>query len=153
MAAPSNKPRPVLSFVWLGVVTVALIVLIGAGAIWSSATWAPKLALDLEGGTSIILEPQVDEDTEISQEQLEQAVAIIRQRVDSTGVSEAEITTQGDRNIIVNLPGNPDEETRNLVKVVRAARVPARRVRRRTRGRRSAAAGGARSGGDGGSRR
>ncbi|MGO1397553.1 MAG: protein translocase subunit SecD, partial [Brevibacterium yomogidense] len=116
MAAPSNKPRPVLSFVWLGVVTVALIVLIGAGAIWSSATWAPKLALDLEGGTSIILEPQVDEDTEISQEQLEQAVAIIRQRVDSTGVSEAEITTQGDRNIIVNLPGNPDEETRNLVR-------------------------------------
>lgn len=116
MAAPSNKPRPVLSFVWLGVVTVALIVLIGAGAIWSSATWAPKLALDLEGGTSIILEPQVDEDTAISQEQLEQAVAIIRQRVDSTGVSEAEITTQGDRNIIVNLPGNPDEETRNLVR-------------------------------------
>ncbi|SMY10999.1 protein translocase subunit SecD [Brevibacterium jeotgali] len=116
MAAPSNKPRPVLSFVWLGVVAVALTVLIGAGAIWSSATWAPKLALDLEGGTSIILEPQVDEDTAISQEQLEQAVAIIRQRVDSTGVSEAEISTQGDRNIVVNLPGNPDEETRNLVR-------------------------------------
>lgn len=116
MAAPSNKPRPVLSFVWLGVVTVALIVLVGAGAIWSSATLAPKLALDLEGGTSIILEPQVDEETAISQEQLDQAVAIIRQRVDSTGVSEAEITTQGDRNIVVNLPGNPDEETRNLVR-------------------------------------
>lgn len=116
MAAPSSKPRPVLSFIWLGVVTVALTVLIGAGAIWSSATLAPKLALDLEGGTSIILEPQVDEDTAISREQLDQAVAIIRQRVDSTGVSEAEITTQGDRNIIVNLPGNPDEETRNLVR-------------------------------------
>ena len=116
MAAPSNEPRPVLSFIWLTVVTVALVVLVGAGAIWSSATWAPKLALDLEGGTSIILEPQVDEETTISSEQLEQAVAIIRQRVDGTGVSEAEITTQGDRNIIVNLPGNPDEDTRELVR-------------------------------------
>lgn len=116
MAAPSNEPRPVLSFIWLTVVTVALVVLVGAGAIWSSATWAPKLALDLEGGTSIILEPQVDDGTKISSEQLNQAVAIIRQRVDSTGVSEAEITTQGDRNIVVNLPGNPDEETRELVR-------------------------------------
>ena len=116
MAAPSNEPRPVLSFIWLTVITVALVVLVGAGAIWSTATWAPKLALDLEGGTSIILEPQVDEETTISSEQLEQAVAIIRQRVDGTGVSEAEITTQGDRNIVVNLPGNPDEETRELVR-------------------------------------
>jgi len=89
---------------------------LGAGALFSNATWTPNLALDLEGGTSIILEPQVDEDEAISQEQLDQAVAIIRQRIDSTGVSEAEISTQGDRNIVVNLPGNPDEETRNLVR-------------------------------------
>nr|WP_232483304.1 protein translocase subunit SecD [Brevibacterium yomogidense] len=100
----------------MAVVSVALVVLVGAGAIWSTATWAPKLALDLEGGTSIILEPQVDDGTKISSEQLNQAVSIIRQRVDSTGVSEAEITTQGDRNIVVNLPGNPDEETRELVR-------------------------------------
>ena len=90
MAAPSNEPRPALSFIWLTVITAALAVLVGAGAIWSTATWAPKLALDLEGGTSIILEPQVDESTAISSEQLEQAVAIIRQRVDGTGVSEAD---------------------------------------------------------------
>lgn len=116
VAAPSNHPRPALSFLWLTIITAALAVLVGAGAIWSTATWAPKLALDLEGGTSIILEPQVDEGTKITSEQLDQAVAIIRQRVDSTGVSEAEITTQGDRNIVVNLPGNPDEETRELVR-------------------------------------
>ncbi|MCM1012562.1 MULTISPECIES: protein translocase subunit SecD [unclassified Brevibacterium] len=98
------------------IVTLILLGVLGAGIIWSDATPTPKLALDLEGGTSIILEPQVSEDTTISKEQLDQAVAIIRQRVDSTGVSEAEITTQGDRNIVVNLPGNPDEETRNLVR-------------------------------------
>ncbi|WP_236863228.1 protein translocase subunit SecD [Brevibacterium daeguense] len=110
-----NKPRPGLRFTWLGILTAFLVALIAGGTIWSSATWAPKLALDLEGGTSIILEPQV-EDAAITQEQLQQAVAIIRQRVDATGVSEAEITTQGNRNIVVNLPGNPDEETRDLVR-------------------------------------
>ncbi|WP_245940665.1 MULTISPECIES: protein translocase subunit SecD [Brevibacterium] len=96
--------------------TALLFGVLAAGVVWSDATTSPKLALDLEGGTSIILEPQVSEGTDISKEQLDQAVAIIRQRVDSTGVSEAEITTQGDRNIVVNLPGNPDEETRELVR-------------------------------------
>ena len=116
MSDIEEKPRPGLRFLWLTIVTVVLAAIIAGGVIWSNATTTPKLALDLEGGTSIILEPQVSEGTDISKEQLDQAVAIIRQRVDSTGVSEAEITTQGDRNIVVNLPGNPDEETRNLVR-------------------------------------
>ncbi|SDT10908.1 preprotein translocase subunit SecD [Brevibacterium sandarakinum] len=116
MSDIEEKPRPGLRFLWLSIVTAVLLAVIGGGVVWSDATTTPKLALDLEGGTSIILEPQVSEDTDISQEQLDQAVSIIRQRVDSTGVSEAEITTQGDRNIVVNLPGNPDEETRNLVR-------------------------------------
>lgn len=116
MSDIEEKPRPGLRFLWLTIVTLVLGGIIAAGVIFSDATTSPKLALDLEGGTSIILEPQVSKDTDISKEQLDQAVSIIRQRVDSTGVSEAEITTQGDRNIVVNLPGNPDEETRNLVR-------------------------------------
>lgn len=116
MSDIEEKPRPGLRFLWLTIITLVLAGVLAGGVIWSDATTTPKLALDLEGGTSIILEPQVSEDTTISKEQLDQAVAIIRQRVDSTGVSEAEITTQGDRNIVVNLPGNPDEETRNLVR-------------------------------------
>ncbi|WP_260848030.1 protein translocase subunit SecD [Brevibacterium aurantiacum] len=116
MSDTEEKPRPGLRFVWLSIIAALLLGIIAGGVVWSDATTTPKLALDLEGGTSIILEPQVSEDTDISKEQLDQAVSIIRQRVDSTGVSEAEITTQGDRNIIVNLPGNPDEETRNLVR-------------------------------------
>ncbi len=115
MASIDKKPRPGRRFLALGAFIVIIFALVGAGAVWSNATWSPKLALDLEGGTSIILEPQL-EDQQVTREQLQQAVAIIRQRVDSTGVSEAEISTQGDRNIVVNLPGNPDEETRNLVR-------------------------------------
>lgn len=115
MASIDKKPRPGRRFLALGAFIVIIFALVGGGAVWSNATWSPKLALDLEGGTSIILEPQL-EDQQVTREQLQQAVAIIRQRVDSTGVSEAEISTQGDRNIVVNLPGNPDEETRNLVR-------------------------------------
>lgn len=115
MSASDKKARPGRSFAVLGIFSALLAGLVALGVVFSSATWAPKLALDLEGGTSIILEPQI-EDQQITKEQLEQAVEIIRQRVDSTGVSEAEISTQGDRNIVVNLPGNPDEKTRNLVR-------------------------------------
>jgi preprotein translocase subunit SecD len=91
---------------------------IGAGSVWSDAQWTPKLALDLEGGTEIILTPvpQAGEAGKITDTQVAEAVNIIRQRVNSTGVSEAEVTTQGSQNIVVALPGNPDEKTRNLVK-------------------------------------
>ncbi|MCQ9389086.1 protein translocase subunit SecD [Brevibacterium sp. 50QC2O2] len=116
MSSSENKPRPGLRFTWLIVITAIVAAIIAAGSIWGKASWTPNLALDLEGGTSIILEPQLDEGAKISKEQLQQAVAIIRQRVDSTGVSEAEISTQGDQNIVVNLPGNPDKQTRDLVR-------------------------------------
>lgn len=80
--------------------------------------WSPKLALDLEGGTQMVLSPTLQGDDagqEISQEQLDQAVEIIRQRVDGAGVSEAEITTQSGRNIVVSMPGVPSSETRDLI--------------------------------------
>jgi preprotein translocase subunit SecD len=43
-------------------------------------------------------------------------VSIIRQRVDATGVSEAQIITQGDSNIVVSIPGTPDENTLKLIR-------------------------------------
>ncbi len=97
----------------LGGIIVALVGVNLAGVLIPGAggQWAPKLALDLEGGTQIILAPVVGGDTQVSQEQLDQAVSIIRQRIDSAGVSESEITTQGASNIVVSIPGQPDEQT------------------------------------------
>ncbi|ERK72153.1 export membrane protein SecD [Leifsonia aquatica ATCC 14665] len=96
-----------------------VVVLLGtltAGVLFSNATWLPKLALDLEGGTQVILTPQVENGQQIQQQQLDQAVSIIRQRIDASGISEAQISTEGSRNIVVSLPGKPDEETLNRVK-------------------------------------
>ncbi|MCZ4149952.1 preprotein translocase subunit SecD, partial [Escherichia coli] len=54
-------------------------------------------------------------DEAINQEQLDQAVEIIRQRVDGSGVPESEITTQSGRNVVVSMPGTPDQTTRDLI--------------------------------------
>ncbi|WP_343924924.1 protein translocase subunit SecD [Rhodoglobus aureus] len=103
------------AIVWLTALTVGLSVLIGAGSIFGSASWAPKLALDLEGGTQIVLAPQLESGQTVTGEQLAQAVSIIRDRVDASGVAEAEVTTQGASNVVVSIPGVPDEETLNRI--------------------------------------
>ncbi len=63
----------------------------------------------------MILAPKVEGGSDINEEQLNQAVAIIRQRVDGSGVAEAEISTQSGRNVVVSLPGTPSKETRALI--------------------------------------
>ncbi|MGY4642636.1 protein translocase subunit SecD [Cellulomonas sp. URHB0016] len=100
----------------LGILIVALVATIFAGTKWSDATWTPSLALDLEGGTQIILEAKPVGDQEVTSNTITQAIDVIRQRVDSSGVSEAEITSQGSDQIIVGLPGKPSEETLALVR-------------------------------------
>lgn len=96
---------------WLAGIIVVLLGIQTAGALFWGWSWTPKLALDLEGGTRIVLAAQTAEGQEVTQEQLEQAVSIIRQRVDASGVSEAEIATQPPNNIEVLIPGTPDQAT------------------------------------------
>jgi len=90
--------------------------------IWGSVTGqtgaslTPELALDLQGGTSVILTPTIADGQQASLEQLNQAAAIIRQRVDGSGVGEASVTVQGEQNIVVAIPGIPDPNTLQLIK-------------------------------------
>ena len=65
----------------------------------------PSLGLDLQGGASVTLQPE----GEFTQSALNQAVEIISQRVNALGVSEPEITRQGN-NVVVNLPGVDDQQ-------------------------------------------
>lgn len=71
-----------------------------------------NLGLDLKGGTHLILEvdmEKVSRDTEVS-EAVARAIEIIRNRVDQFGVSEPLIAKQGDRWIVVQLPGVKDPQ-------------------------------------------
>ncbi|MFF1879233.1 protein translocase subunit SecD [Leifsonia sp. NPDC058230] len=113
-STPTRKAWRSLS--WLGAIVVVLLGALTAGVIWSNATWLPKLALDLQGGTQIILAPQVENGQSVEQQQLDQAVSIIRQRIDAAGVSESEISTEGSQNIVVSIPGTPDKQTLDRIK-------------------------------------
>jgi len=113
----SNTTRRALrGMSWLLILTGLLVALIAGGVVWDKQSWTPKLALDLEGGTEIILAPQVQDGVTITEEQLSQAVSIIRQRVDAAGVSESEVSTQGGTNIVVSIPGTPDQETLDRIR-------------------------------------
>lgn len=98
-----------------------LVIIIGFGALVAGtmrhkASLTPGLALDLEGGTQIILTPTTSDGSAISDEDVEQAIEVIRQRVDASGVSEAQISRQGGQNIVVSLPGKPSQATLELVR-------------------------------------
>nr|WP_294690810.1 protein translocase subunit SecD [uncultured Friedmanniella sp.] len=98
MAAQSGRPGRTL--IVLLALTVALIGLVGL-----SDTWTPKLGLDLRGGTTITLTADNTSGTgSVDPVSLQQAKTIIQSRVDSLGVGESEVTTAGDRQIIVSVP-------------------------------------------------
>ncbi|PMU45697.1 protein translocase subunit SecD, partial [Pseudomonas sp. GP01-A6] len=82
---------------------------------FGKSSWTPELALDLQGGTQIILEAKTPDGATPSTDQMNQAAAIIRQRVDASGVGEADITTQAGNQIVVQIPGQADEETRKRI--------------------------------------
>lgn len=92
---------------------LALLLLTGglvAWALWPGTNPFPRLGLDLQGGTQVILlpTPVPGQEGTLGPEQLQQTVEIIRQRVDGFGVAEAEVTVQGageNASIVVAVPG------------------------------------------------
>jgi preprotein translocase subunit SecD len=72
--------------------------------------WTPKLGLDLQGGTRITLQAQTDNGDQVTEDKLAEARDIIEQRVNGTGVAEAEVTSQGGDQIIVEVPGQESQE-------------------------------------------
>ncbi|WP_081539823.1 MULTISPECIES: protein translocase subunit SecD [Kitasatospora] len=64
----------------------------------------PRLGIDLAGGTSVTLTAKSDDPSAVNKTNLDTAVNIIQKRVNGMGVSEAEVQTQGNANIIVNIP-------------------------------------------------
>jgi preprotein translocase subunit SecD len=90
----------------LKLIMAIAIVVIPLGAVVATDT-TPQLGLDLQGGISVVLAPK--EGSGAASDTLGQAVNIIRNRVDSLGVAEPEISRQGN-NIIIDLPGVKDRD-------------------------------------------
>ena len=82
---------------------------IGKHTLTLAEKYQPRLGLDLEGGTSVILTPRLTKGSgSVPKDSLNQAVSIIRNRVDSFGVAESEVTTAGN-NIVISIPGKQDK--------------------------------------------
>ncbi|MBP3223154.1 MAG: protein translocase subunit SecD, partial [Actinomycetaceae bacterium] len=110
------KQTPWKRLVVLIILIVALLASLTVGTVKTDKNrFSPDFALDLIGGTQMILHAETTDGSDISDEDINQAIEIIRQRVDGSGVAEAEINAQGNNNIVVSLPGNPSEETKDLV--------------------------------------
>lgn len=89
------------------VVQLSLVALVAVGGLIITLIVGnrPLLGLDLRGGVSVVLQPTSDAESD----QLDQAIEVIRNRVDGLGVAEPDITRQGD-SIVVQLPGVDDSE-------------------------------------------
>jgi len=109
-AAKSN------SFAWpkraLAFFTLILVVVSGLIFLTGNKSLAPKLGIDLQGGTRVTLVPQ---GAKPSTEQLDQARRILSDRVNGMGVSGAEVRADGS-NLVITVPGENVEEARALGK-------------------------------------
>ncbi|MFI0983235.1 protein translocase subunit SecD [Streptomyces sp. NPDC021093] len=100
----------------LALITIVILAL--AGGMFASGHTTPRLGIDLAGGTSITLKAQNEpgQPNAINKTNMDTAVSIMERRVNGMGVSESEVQTQGDDNIIVNIPkGTNSKQAREQV--------------------------------------
>ncbi|MER6586305.1 protein translocase subunit SecD [Micromonospora chalcea] len=140
MAPPQGQMRPGRQLAVLGLIFVVLYLLVffsgGASGGWKDRL-EPRLGLDLVGGTRLTLEATNTVDGKPpTAGNLEEARQIIESRVNAYGVAEAEVVTEGNRNIVISLPG----QNRDLTDVGSAAELRFRKVLKATDGSGAAAA-------------
>ncbi|MEV5822131.1 protein translocase subunit SecD [Micromonospora harpali] len=132
--------RPGRQLAVLGLIFVVLYLLVffsGGASGGFKDRLEPRLGLDLVGGTRMTLEATNSLDGKPpTAENLEEARQIIENRVNAYGVAEAEVVTEGNRNIVISLPG----ENRDLTDVGSAAELRFRKVLKAADGSGAAAA-------------
>ncbi|MEV2259055.1 protein translocase subunit SecD [Streptomyces anulatus] len=77
-------------------------------SVYISLTMSPRLGLDLQGGTRIVLQARDTATVEADRETTDRTLEVLRQRIDSLGVSEPTLTRSGEDRIIVELPDVQD---------------------------------------------
>ena len=110
---PAGSSRPART------ISILLVTLIAFTALaFIQGATKVRLGLDLRGGTSVTLTPRASEGGKVTTEAIDQAVSIIRQRVNSLGVAESEVAAQGsgtNRQIVISVPGQTGQRIVQLV--------------------------------------
>ncbi|MGW1750949.1 protein translocase subunit SecD [Streptomyces sp. NPDC002092] len=110
-ASAQSKPGRSLALILIAIVALT-------GGMFASGITTPRLGIDLAGGTSITLRAVAEpgQESAINKTNMDTAVQIMNNRVNGLGVTEAEVQTQGNKNIIVNIPkGTNSKEARQQV--------------------------------------
>ena len=110
-ASAQSKPGRSLALILIAIVALT-------GGMFASGNTTPRLGIDLAGGTSITLRAVAEpgQESAINKTNMDTAVEIMNNRVNGLGVTEAEVQTQGNKNIIVNIPkGTNSKEARQQV--------------------------------------
>ncbi len=96
------------SILVVGLLIAALLAVAALASPGSPIHQEPTLGLDLQGGLEVTLQAVPPADRELTEDDLNRSVDIMRNRVDKLGVTEPEIRTQGDDQIVIQLPGVKD---------------------------------------------
>lgn len=110
MATPSGQLRPGRYLALFALIVIALYALV---FFTGDRDPAPKLGIDLKGGTRVTLTARTPDGGEPSRESLRQAQSIIQGRVNSTGVTGAEVVIKG-TNIVITVPGENGDKAKQL---------------------------------------
>ncbi|HUK73634.1 MAG TPA: protein translocase subunit SecD [Streptosporangiaceae bacterium] len=120
MAPPkSNVPRPGRTLAVLAALVVVLLIAIVGKDAFSPGQWHKgfkvKLGLDLSSGTTVTLQAVTVHGGKPQQPSMQKALQIIRDRVNGTGVTEAQVTQEGSDIINVAVPGVGQQKLVSLV--------------------------------------
>lgn len=89
---------------------LTLAILFGVGYYIAPLATSIKQGLDLQGGTHVVLEAVDTPEAKVDEDAVQRVVKIIERRVNELGLTEPIIQRQGERRIIVELPGVKDPE-------------------------------------------
>jgi len=116
----TNKPVKTAARPGRTLAILALVLIAMTSLVFIQGAKSVRLGLDLRGGTSVTLQPRIapGDEGKVTSEAIDQAVSIIRQRVNSLGVAESEVSAQGSgtsRQIVISVPGDTGRRVVELV--------------------------------------
>ena len=88
---------------------VAIVVLV-CGYYITPLALSVKQGLDLQGGTHVVLEAVDTPEAKVDEDAVKRVLKIIEKRINELGLTEPVIQRQGERRIIIELPGVKDPE-------------------------------------------
>src|SRR5919204_3741064 len=115
VAPPAGTLRVWRYFVALLILFAVLCLIV----FWPGQRHTPKLGLDLEGGAQVVYQAKTPNGSAPSRSSMSEAKDIITQRVNGSGVANAEVVIQGSDEIVVSIPGKNVQDLADLGKAAK----------------------------------